>query len=92
MKGFKQRFRIDYKETFATVIKSMTYKVIFAIAVFYHYELEQMNVKTAFLHGDLEEEVYVVQPTGYEKEGGKVCKLKEALYGLNSPVLSILPA
>lgn len=60
----------------------MTYKVIFAIAAFYNYKLKQMDIKTAFLHGDLEEEVYVVQPTGYEKEGGKVCKLKKALYGL----------
>jgi len=82
VKGFEQRFRIDYKETFATVVKSMTYKVIFAIAAFYDYELEQMDVKTAFLHGDLEEEIYVVQPNGYEKEKGKVCKLKRALYGL----------
>lgn len=82
VKGFEQRFGIDYKETFATVVKSMTYKVIFAIAAFYDYELEQMDVKTAFLHGDLEEEIYVVQPNGYEKEKGKVCKLKKALYGL----------
>jgi len=62
----------------------MTYKVIFAIAAFYNYELKQMNVKTAFLNGTLEEVVYVVQPNEYEKEKeeGKVCRLKKALYGL----------
>ncbi len=42
------------------IIKSMTYKVIFIIAVFYNYKLKQMNVKTAFLHSDLKEEVYVI--------------------------------
>ena len=84
VKGFEQRFGIDYKETFAAVVKSMTYKVIFAIVAFYDFELEQMDVKTAFLNGTLKEVVYVVQPTGYEKEKeeGKVCRLKKALYGL----------
>jgi len=66
----------------------MTYKVIFAIAAFYNYKLEQMDVKMAFLHNDLKEEVYVVQLTEYEEEKGKVCKLKKALYGLKqSPCL-----
>jgi len=42
------------------IIKSMTYKVIFIIAVFYNYKLKQMNVKMTFLHSDLKEEVYVI--------------------------------
>ena len=50
----------------------MSYKVIFAIAAHHDYELEQMDVKTAFLHGELEEVVYVKQPTGYEEEK-KMC-------------------
>jgi len=60
----------------------MTYKVIFIIAAFYDYKLKQMNVKMTFLHNDLKEEVYVVQLTEYEKEKGKVCKLKKVLYEL----------
>lgn len=66
----------------------MTCKVIFALAAYYNYELEQMDVRTAFLHGGIDEEVYVIQPTRYEKEEGKVCRLKKALYGLKqSPQL-----
>jgi len=60
----------------------MTYKVIFIIAVFYNYKLKQINVKTAFLHSDLKEEVYVIQLNEYEKEKDKMCKLKKALYEL----------
>ncbi len=78
VKGFEQRFEIDYKETFATVVKSMTYKVLFAIAVFYDYELEQMDVKMAFLNGDLDEEVYVVQSTGYEKGERQGVQIEES--------------
>ncbi len=60
VKEFKQWFKINYKEIFATVIKSMTYKVIFVIVVFYNYKLKQIDVKTAFLYSDLKEEVYVI--------------------------------
>ncbi len=60
----------------------MTYKVIFAIAVFYNYKLKQMNVKMTFLHSDLKEEVYMIQLTEYEKERDKICKLKKVLYKL----------
>ncbi len=60
----------------------MTYKVIFIIAVFYNYKLKQINVKTAFLHSNLKEEVYVIQLTEYEKERHKIYKLKKALYEL----------
>ena len=60
VKEFKQQFRINYKEIFAIVIKFITYKVIFIIAVFYNYKLKQINVKTTFLHSDLKEKVYVI--------------------------------
>ena len=60
VKEFKKQFRIDNKEIFAMIVKFMTYKVIFIIVMFYNYELKQMNVKTAFLHSDLKEEVYVI--------------------------------
>ena len=60
VKEFKQQFRIDYKEIFAMIVKSMTYKVIFIIVTFYNYKLKQMNVKMTFLHSDLKEEVYMI--------------------------------
>ncbi len=64
------------------IVKSMTYKVIFVIAVFYNYKLKQMNIKTAFLQNDLKEEVYIIQFTEYEKEKDKMYKLKKVLYEL----------
>lgn len=62
----------------------MSYKALFAIAAALDYEIEQMDVKTAFLYGNVEEEVYVEQPTGYEEGDGTedVCVLDKALYGL----------
>ncbi len=64
------------------IVKSMTYKVIFVIAAFYDYKLKQMNVKTAFLHDNLKEKVYVIQLNEYEKKREKIYKLKKALYKL----------
>ena len=86
VRGFEQREGIDFNETFASVVKPISYKAIFALAAAldWELELEQMDVKTAFLYGDVEETVYVTQPTGFEVKGkkNKVCKLVKALYGL----------
>ena len=61
----------------------MTYKVMFTISAHYNFEIEQMNVKTAFLHGELEEVVYVKQSTEYKnKDDSKVCRLNKVLYDL----------
>ncbi len=81
VRGFEQRYGIDFNETFAAVVKPMTYKALFAIAARNDWEIEQMDVKTAFLYGDLDDEVYVEMPTGFE-EPNRVCKLNKALYGL----------
>ena len=81
VRGFEQRYGIDFNETFAAVVKPMTYKALFAIAAREDWEIEQLDVKTAFLYGYLDEEVYVEMPAGHEEEG-KVCKLNKALYGL----------
>jgi hypothetical protein len=80
-KGFEQQYGQDYEQTFAAVIKPMSYKLLFAVAAVNNWEIEQMDVKTAFLHGKLEEEVFLEQPHGYQK-GTTVCKLNKALYGL----------
>ena len=83
-KGFTQTFGVDYQETFAPVAKMNTVRILLSCAANLDWELQQFDVKNAFLHGDLEEEVYLDIPPGFndERTQGKVCKLKKALYGL----------
>jgi hypothetical protein len=64
IRGFEQREGIDLHETFASVVKPMSYKAIFALAAAYDWEIEQMDVKTAFLYGEIDTEIYVQLPTG----------------------------
>ena len=82
--GCSQREGLDYTETFASVVKPMSYKALFALAAALDWDLEQMDVKTAFLYGAVEEIIYMMQPTGFESElyPDKVCRLNKALYGL----------
>ena len=83
-KGFTQKEGIDYNEIFSPVIKYTTIHVMLALAAHNDLEIEQMDVKTAFLHGDLEETIYMKQPEGFEVKGRQemVCLLKKSLYGL----------
>ena len=82
VRGFEQVEGLDYTETFASVVKPMSYKALFAIAAALDLEIEQMDVQTAFLYGQIDEEIYVEQPTGLEDGTNRVCKLNRALYGL----------
>ena len=83
-KGYTQTFGIDYQETFAPVAKINTIRILISLAVNLDWPLNQYNIKNAFLHGDLKEEIYMAVPPGYEgsMHRDKVCKLKKALYGL----------
>lgn len=83
-KGYAQQYGIDYKEVFAPVARWDTIRMVIALAAQKGWNVYQLDVKSAFLHGDLNEVVYVDQPQGYVKKGDelKVYKLKKALYGL----------
>jgi len=82
--GNRQIKRLDFSETFAPVAKFTTIRCILAMTAANGWELHQMDVKTAFLNGDLDEEVYTEQPDGYVDPTypDKVCRLFRALYGL----------
>lgn len=82
VKGYVQQFGVDYNETFAPVARMDTIRALVSLATEKGWEILQLDVKSAFLNGVLEEKVYVNQPEGFEKEEGKVYKLKKALYGL----------
>ena len=83
-KGFTQVEGVDYNEIFAPVVKHVSIRIILSYVVNVDAELEQMDVKTAFLHGNLDETIYMEQPEGYiaKGDGGKVCLLRKSLYGL----------
>jgi hypothetical protein len=83
-KGFKQRYGIDYEDTFSPVVKIANVCLVLALSISRGWSLRQLDVKNAFLHGVLEEEVYMRQPPGYEDSThpNYICKLDKALYGL----------
>ncbi|KAL5842405.1 hypothetical protein ACOSQ3_013008 [Xanthoceras sorbifolium] len=84
VKGFSQRKGIDFDEIFSPVVKMTSIRAVLGLAASLDLEVEQMDVKTAFLHGDLEEEIYMEQPEGFKQKGNEdyVCRLKKSLYGL----------
>jgi hypothetical protein len=84
VKGFAQKKGIDFDEIFSPVVKMTSIRTILSLVEVEDLHLEQLDVKTTFLHGDLEEEIYMQQPQGYEVKGKEnlVCRLKKRLYGL----------
>jgi len=83
-KGFNQREGIDFNKVFSPVVKHSSIRVLLAIVATFDLELEQLDVKTTFLHSDLEERIYMKQPEGFVVEGKEdhACLLKKSLYGL----------
>ena len=79
-----QQEGIDYEETFSLVVRFVSIHIILAIEAQMDLELYQMDVKTAFLNGELDEEIYMNQPLDFELKGleCKICKLKRSIYGL----------
>ena len=83
-KGYTQKYGIDYQETFSPVAKLKTIRVLLSLVANLDWPLHQLDVKNAFLHGDLEEEIYMDIPPGYiaTSEEKIACRLQRALYGL----------
>nr|GEW88465.1 retrovirus-related Pol polyprotein from transposon TNT 1-94 [Tanacetum cinerariifolium] len=84
VKGYTQTPRIDYEETFSPVADIRAIRILISIAMYYDYEIWQVDIKTTFLNGYLNEEVYMEQPEGFVnlKYPNRVCKLKRSIYGL----------
>jgi hypothetical protein len=84
-RGFSQIYGIDYLDTYAPVVKLASIRILLAVAATYGLEIHQMDIVTAFLAGDLEEEIFMEQPEGFEigtREEDLVCRLRRSLYGL----------
>ncbi|WVZ49975.1 hypothetical protein U9M48_001281 [Paspalum notatum var. saurae] len=84
VRGFKQEHGVDYEETFSPVIKPATIRTVLSIATAATWPIHQLDVKNAFLHGNLSETVYCDQPSGFldPEKPSHVCKLNKSLYGL----------
>jgi len=80
--GFTQVEGIDYNQIFSPVVKHCSIRIILGLVNQYDLELEQLDVKTTFLHGNLKKTIYMNQPEGFEEGEDKVCLLKKSLYGL----------
>lgn len=81
-RGFTQEYGIDYEETFSPVVRFNSIRTLLAIAAQQQLTIKQFDVKTAFLYGELDEDVYMKQPIGFDDKTGRVCKLRKSLYGL----------
>lgn len=87
-KGFTQKYGLDQHETFSPVVRHSTLRLLFALSVKLGLDITQLDVKTAYLNGDLKEDIYMHAPEGFVSEmAGKVLKLKKAVYGLKQSTL-----
>ena len=84
VKGYRQKEGLDYFDTYSLVTRITSIRMLIALAAVHDLKIHQMDVKTAFLNGELEEEIYMKQPEGFIVSGKekKVCRLVNSLYGL----------
>ena len=80
-KGFSQKADIDFHDIFSPVVKIVSIRIVLALMALLDLELQQLDVKTTFLHGDLDEEIYMEQPEGFVQHHNEkfVCRLKKSL-------------
>ncbi len=83
-KGYTQRPGIDFEQKFSPVAMPKSIRILLAAAAYHDYEMWQMDVKTAFLNGNIEEEIYMEQPKGFSSNGSEhmMCKFERSIYGL----------
>ncbi|KAL0406637.1 UNVERIFIED_CONTAM: Retrovirus-related Pol polyprotein from transposon RE1 [Sesamum latifolium] len=81
-KGYNQVEGVDYIDRFSPVAKAITMRIFLDVASSYNWPLHQIDINNIFLHGYLDEDIYMHAPDGYEVQSGMVCKLKRSLYGL----------
>ena len=83
-KSYSQTESVDFNEVFSPVVKHTSIRVLLAMVAWFNLELEQLDVKIAFLHGELEEQIFMYQSEGFIIEGKEdhVCMLKKSLNGL----------
>lgn len=81
-KGCAQKYGIDYSETFSPVVRYGSIRILIALAAQRGMGIDQMDAITAYLQGNLDEDIYTLQPDGFDDGSGKVCKLHKAMYGL----------
>ena len=81
-KGYKQQHGIDFNEVYSPVSKFSTLRALLSIAAASDWEIVQIDIKTAFLNGQLDEEIFMQPPEGYTVPPNTVCKLQKSLYGL----------
>ena len=81
-RGFSQEYGVDYFETYAPVARFASIRMLLALAARHGMYIDQMDVQTAFLYGDLEEEAYMERPDGFEAVEGHCLRLRKSLYSL----------
>ena len=84
VKGYAKKLKIDFDEIFPLMVRLITIRIVLAIVTVMDLEFEQIDVKTAFLHDNLEQEIYMVESKGFIKKDKEelVCQLNESLYNL----------
>ena len=84
IKGYTQQYGSNYYDTFFPIVKIVFVRLLLSMATMHSWPLFQLDIKNVFLHGDLIEEVYMEQPSGFiaQEESSLVCKLRSSLYGL----------